>query len=196
MLNVPLIAVGIIRGPAEAAIFALAWKLVSLVVYGYTAINTVLAPATAKLWAEGDIEQLQRIVTWTARLELTSTLIPAVLFLLAGEWILSLFGPAYTLAAAPLVILTVGQILNAATGNVFLLLNMTGHQSLGAAAQMAVAAASIPLALVLVVSFGVNGAALSFVIALVSVNVIWMWIVGRKVGVATTALGVVRLRPR
>ena len=196
MLNVPLIAVVVMRGTAEAALFAMAWKFASLVVFGYAAVNTVLAPATAKLWAEGDTEHLQRIVTFTARLALISTLPAAIVFLVAGQWVLGFFGPAYALAAASLAILTVGQILNAATGNVMLLLTMTGHQSLGAAAQMAVTAASIPLALVLVATFGVNGAALSFVITLVAVNVIWMWLVGRKVGVATTALGPLRLRPR
>lgn len=196
MLNVPLIAVGLIRGPAEAALFAMAAKLAFLVVFGYGAVNTVLAPATAKLWAEGDTAHLQRIVTFTARLALISTLPAAVVFLGAGQWVLGLFGPAYALAATPLAILTVGQILNAATGNVMLLLTMTGHQSLGAAAQMAVAAASIPLALLLVPTLGVNGAALSSVIALVTVNVIWMWLVVRKVGVATTALGPLRFRAR
>jgi O-antigen/teichoic acid export membrane protein len=194
MLNVPLIAVGVLRGPAEAALFAMAWKLASLVVFGYAAVNTVLAPATAKLWAEGDTEHLQRIVTFTARLALLSTLPAAIVFLVAGQWVLGFFGPAYVLAASALGILAIGQILNAATGNVFLLLTMTGHQSLGAAAQIAVAAACIPLALILVSLFGVNGAALSYVVALVTVNVIWMWLVGRKVGVATTALGPLRRR--
>jgi O-antigen/teichoic acid export membrane protein len=196
MLNVPLIAVGLIRGPSEAALFAMASKLAFLVLFGYEAVNTVLAPATAKLWAEGDTAHLQRIVTFTARLALISTLPAGVVFLVAGQWVLGFFGPAYALAASALAILTVGQILNAATGNVMLLLTMTGHQSLGAAAQMAVAAVSIPLSLLLVATLGVNGAALSYVIALVTVNVMWMWLVVRKVGVATTALGPLRLRAR
>jgi O-antigen/teichoic acid export membrane protein len=196
MLNVPLIAVGVIRGPAEAALFAMASKLAFLVLFGYEAVNTVLAPASAKLWAEGDSAQLQRTVTFTARLALISTLPPAIVFLVAGEWVLGFFGPAYALAAPALAILTVGQMLNAATGNVMLLLAMTGHQSLGAAAQLAVAAASIPLALLLVASLGVNGAALSYVISLVAVNLIWMGLVVRKVGVATTALGPLGRRTR
>jgi O-antigen/teichoic acid export membrane protein len=196
MLNVPLIAVGLMRGPAEAALFAMASKLAILVLFGYEAVNTVLAPATAKLWAEGDTARLQRTVTFTARLALISTLPAGVVFLVAGQWVLGFFGPAYALAAPALAILTIGQILNAATGNVMLLLTMTGHQSLGAAAQMAVAAACIPLALLLVATIGVNGAALSYVIALVTVNVTWMWLVMRKVGVATTALGPLRPRTR
>jgi O-antigen/teichoic acid export membrane protein len=196
MLNVPLIAIGLIRGPAEAALFAMALRLATLVLFGYEAVNTVLAPATAKLWAEGDLERLQKIVTFTARLALVSTLPAAVVFLAAGQWVLSFFGPAYALAAPALAILTVGQMLNAATGNVMLLLKMTGYQSRGAAAQIAVAAASIPLALVLVASLGVNGAALSYVIALLAVNLLWMWQVRRNVGVASTALGQVRPRTR
>ena len=196
MLNVPLIVVGVMRGPAEAALFAMAWKLASLVVFGYGAVNTVLAPTTAKLWAQGDIEHLQRIVTFTARLALFSTLPPAVAFFVAGSWILAFFGPGYALAATALGILTIGQVLNAATGNVFLLLTMTGHQSFGATAQIAVAVACVTLALLLVSLLGVNGAALSYVIALVTVNVVWMWLVQRKLGVAPTALGVIRLGSR
>jgi O-antigen/teichoic acid export membrane protein len=100
MLNVPLIAVGVIRGPAEAALFAMASKLAFLVLFGYEAVNTVLAPASAKLWAEGDSAQLQRTVTFTARLALISTLPPAIVFLVAGEWVLGFFGPAYALAGS------------------------------------------------------------------------------------------------
>jgi O-antigen/teichoic acid export membrane protein len=194
MLNAPLIALTLTQGTAEAALFAMAWKLASLVLYGYGAVNTVLGPATAKLWAEGDREQLQRIVTWTARLALAATLPPAFLFAVAGPVVLGFFGAAYAAAAPTLVILTVGQMLNAGTGNVFLLLSVTGHQSLGARAQVFVALVSIPVAFVLTRAFGASGAALSFAIALVSVNLLWMWLVGRSTGIATTALGVVRGR--
>jgi O-antigen/teichoic acid export membrane protein len=195
MLNMPLIAVGVVRGPTEAALFALAWRLASLVIFGYAAVNKVLAPAIAKLWAEDETEPLQRMVTFTARLALLSTLPPAIVFLVAGQWVLGLFGPVYALAATTLAILTIGQMVNAATGNVFLLLTMTGYQTLGAAAQTAVAVAGVPLALILVSLYGINGAAASYVMTLVTVNLIWMWLVGRKIGVATTALGVFRRRP-
>jgi O-antigen/teichoic acid export membrane protein len=104
----------------------------------------------------------------------------ALVFLFFGKTLLNLvFGPEFIPAYEPLAILTVGQLINSATGSVGFLLMMTGYEQ-DTARGMAIAAVSnIVLNLVLVPLWGTKGAALASAITLVIWNVL-LWLAVRR----------------
>jgi len=58
-----IIALGSIRGAKETGVFAIASRLSDLEGYMLFAMNVVLAPIISKLFAENNMEQLQKIIT-------------------------------------------------------------------------------------------------------------------------------------
>lgn len=180
---------GILTDAETVGIYQVAVQGGNVVVLALGAINLVIAPQFASLYASGDRDQLQRLVTRSARLILGLTL-PVVIMLIAfGQpMILRAFGAEYTDAYIPLVILTAGQLINAAFGSVAMLLNMTGHEQNTARALGLCAVLNIVLTLFLIPPLGMAGAALATSISLIVWNTSLWRIVRLKLGIRTTAL--------
>jgi O-antigen/teichoic acid export membrane protein len=144
---------------AVVAVYSVAVKLTLLLSVALASVNAVLAPKIAEDYNRGALEALALKVKKSTRLIFFSTA-PAILILALGaEWILSWFGAAYTGAKSALLILLLGQAVNAFCGSVGVYLNMTGKQK---AFQWIVASAlvlNIALNAYLIPIYGMNGAA-------------------------------------
>ena len=114
---------------------------------------------------------------------LASTLLP-----LGSEWLLAtLFGHEFGRAYWPLLLLAVGQLVNAWFGPTGMLLNMTGHEREVTRAVTVAAGMNVVLNLLLIPPFGVVGAAIATSASLVFWN-IWLWLVARwRLGVICSA---------
>jgi O-antigen/teichoic acid export membrane protein len=175
-----IIILGLFVSSTDVGIYRVADQMAILVSIGLDAMNMVIAPQFAHLYAIGDMGRLQRLATASARVVLCLTLPVALVFLFFGKTLLNLvFGPEFIPAYEPLAILTVGQLINSATGSVGFLLMMTGYEQ-DTARGMAIAAVSnIVLNLVLVPLWGTKGAALASAITLVIWNVL-LWLAVRR----------------
>jgi len=144
---------------AVVAVYSVAVKLTLLLSVALASVNAVLAPKIAEDYNRGALEALALKVKKSTRLIFFSTA-PAILILALGaEWILSWFGAAYTGAKSALLILLLGQAVNAFCGSAGVYLNMTGKQK---AFQWIVASAlvlNIALNAYLIPIYGMNGAA-------------------------------------
>lgn len=189
MVHVPIIVLDALRGPESAAIFAVSTRVSSIIPFGLMAANVALGPTIARLWAQGDRQRLQRVVTLSARLVLLLSLPLAAVLVAAGREALSLFGPAYVVGDRVLVILALGQLFNVATGSVGVLLLMTGYHARAAVAQLVVSIGMVPATLILVAALGLEGAAASAAGSLVVLNVLWWLSARRALGFGGTAFG-------
>ena len=98
-----------------------------------------------------------------------------VIFLaLAGKYILSWFGPEFVQAYWPLMVLAFGHLVNALTGPVGYLTELTGHQNYSAKVYSTSAVISVILNFLLVPRFGILGASIGTSAALVTSNV-WLY---------------------
>ena len=161
----------------------------TLVSFVLISINMVLAPIISGLYTQGKLHQLQRLITISARGILFLTL-PLVLFLLiGGHWILSfLFGAEFGLGANALRILCAGQLINAVTGSVGIILNMTGHEKYAVRGVAVAAGANIALNLLLIPrNLVLKGAAAATATSLVIWDVLLCWWVYKHVGVVSLA---------
>lgn len=183
-----LVVLGFFVTDADVGIYRVASQAAILVASTLAAVNMVLAPSVARLFTRGDREQMQRMVTWNARLVLVAALPVVLVFVLFGDVVLRVaFGEAYVEGHAALMILSMGQLVNAATGSVGLILNMTGHERDTLVGMVCGAGVNILLSLVLIPPFGVEGAAWATALSLITWNIILCWQAYRRVGIVSTA---------
>lgn len=191
-----IVLLGLMATTEQAGLYGAAARLALLVPFPLTAINAVLSPTAARLWHAGRIDELQRVVTLSARLTLLLSLPAAIAFIAFGAWFLdAAFPPAFVVAAPALAVLSLGQLVNASMGSVGVLLQMTGHERTAAGAVAAGAGITLVLSVALIPIAGIVGAALAAAASLTAWNV-WLAIeTRRRLGIDSTALGLHPRRP-
>jgi len=190
--RISTVMVGAMLGPEAAGIFDIALKGSSLVSFALMAANMPLAPAVAELYAKGEKERLQRLVTKSARVALLGSLPVALVMILFGREVLSIFGKDFTGGSSVLAILSAGQLVNVAMGSVALLLNMTGYEEDTAKGIGIAALANVVLNAALIPLLGINGAAAANAVSMATWNILLAWWVYKKIGICSTALGSLR----
>ena len=103
------VLLGALSTSANAGLFAVATRGVGIILLGITAVTTVLAPSAARMWAQGDIDRLQRIVTMSSRATGAFAIPVAIALMVFGGYFLSLFGSDFRGATLALQILCVGR---------------------------------------------------------------------------------------
>ena len=188
------IMLGAIKGAEAVGIYAVANRGVEFVLLPVRAVLLSLAPIMVTLYTTGQIARLQRIVTNAVRVILISALPLAVGLMVFGHWFLWLFGPEYTQGRMALSILSGGQLISVGMGSALVLLIMTGHERPAAIAVGTSAVLNIALNATLIPKWGVEGAASATAISMVLSSFLAVIVVYRRLGIHSTALGVVRLR--
>jgi O-antigen/teichoic acid export membrane protein len=102
---------------------------------------------------------------------------------------LNLFGENYLSGRSALFILCVGQLVNAATGSVGVLLNMTGHERAMVISVGMSAGLNICLNIFLIPRWGIDGAAVATIISLTFVNLVKVRWAYRYLGINVTCCG-------
>lgn len=175
-----VLLLGLLAGMVDVGVYRVAAQAALMVSIGLTALNMVVAPVVARVHHDGSRYQLQKLARRTAQAALAFAAPATVLFAVLGEWLLvALFGDEFAVAYWPILILSVGQLVNAWFGPVSLLLNMTGFERDVTRAVALAAGLNVVLNIVLIPFFGVNGAAVATSASLVFWNV-WLWFVVRR----------------
>jgi len=112
----------------DIALFAVSIKIATLTGFIMFAVNRVVAPKFASLYAENDLEGLRRKVIQSKQIMLLAT-VPLILILLTfPEYVLSFFGDEYIKSAQILRALALIQFFAVWAGSVSYLLIMTGQE--------------------------------------------------------------------
>jgi len=175
---------------SEVGLYRMAVQGSSLVGFGMVVAGMWLTPQFAKLWAEKNMTSLQLLVTRTTRgIALTALSGALVLGLFGRELLELLFGIEFIASYQPMVLLLFTHVIAGLVGAVGPLLNMTGHEAVGARAIGAGAVVNLILNLILVPQFGMMGAASATLVA----AVVWCSLISigifRHTGVRPTVLG-------
>jgi len=171
---------GWMRGPEEVGLYKVAYQTALLIPFGLMAVNRAIAPTLAQLYALGDKRKLKRVMLAASAVTTTFALPLVLLFTFGGSWFLDMaFGEAFGASATALAIITGGQLVNAATGPVGLLLIMSGHANkatlsigIGSAVNLVFNAAFVP-------PWGINGAAIAFATAIATTMLLYVCFVLR-----------------
>ncbi|MGA2607857.1 MAG: flippase [Terriglobia bacterium] len=186
---------GAIKGAQAVGVYSVAHKGAELVTFALVVQNAAFASTVASLYAAGDFERLQRLVTRLARWTLLACLPLAIGMIGFGYWfLLYCYGPQFTQARTALAILSFGQLVSVGMGSVGVLLVMTGHERDCATGIAAGAVANILLNLLLVPRWGTEGAAVAYAGSMILWNVLMAVLLYRKVGLHSTPLGTLTFR--
>ena len=169
---------------ADVAHYRAAFRLAALLTFTQFAVNALGAPTFGALHAAGDAEGLRRTVHRIGWMN-TAVALPGLLFLLfLGPWLLSLWGPAFAReeAVTALGLLAMAQAINALSGPVMYLLNMTGGERAGLAILGVSAVVQLASGLWLVPAHGLVGAAVSATLGMVVWNGVGLVWIRRKHG--------------
>jgi O-antigen/teichoic acid export membrane protein len=164
--------VGLFLDAHQVGVYASALRLAMLVAVPLLAVNSIMGPTAASLHGAGETERLRVTfarMTWATAV--VGLLVGAVL-IVAGPFLLGLFGPEFVAGYPALVVLVVGQVVNAATGSVGVVLGMTGHAGRLFVNAGLTAVLTVVLNVLLIPLFGIVGSALATSISLATVNVV------------------------
>ena len=183
------IMLGAMQEPAAVGLYTVANRGSTIVGFVLQAFDTSLASIFASHYAGGRKEELQNIVTKSCRMILMVTLPIAMTLILCRHWFLLIFGADFVQGKTALTILCIGQLINAFTGAVTMLLLMTGHERDTAAGVATSAILNIVLNAVLIPRWGLEGAATATAISMAVWNIILVIAVYKRLGLNSTVFG-------
>lgn len=184
-----VLMLGALKGAEAVGIYVVVNRLSSLIVFMLISVNSVLAPNIASLYAEGKIEQLQRVITKSSRVVFFASFCVTGSLIGFSYWFLLLFGKDFIQGQNTLIILCIGQLVSAAAGPVDLILNMSGYENYTAMSMGASAVLNVILNVLLIPQWGIEGAAIATASSMIIWNIFSFTWVRKKVGIDSTALG-------
>ena len=184
-----VLMLGSMIGPREAGLYHVASRLAGLVTLVLMAVNAVSSPLISRLYSQGDLKELQQLITKTARVITALSIPSALVLILFGDWFLSLFGPEFSAGEQVLVILVLSQIVNALMGSVGFLLIMTGYERDATIAVGVSSLVNVVLNAILIPKYGVEGAAIATAVSIVVWNGLLGVLVWVRLKIVPTALG-------
>ncbi|MDH3378723.1 MAG: polysaccharide biosynthesis C-terminal domain-containing protein [Gammaproteobacteria bacterium] len=147
-------------------------RVAQLAAFGLMAINGVLPALIAGHFAKEERSHLQELVSYAAIATFVFSFFTTVIILLFDRQILVLFGVEFTEAAPALRILAVGQLINAMTGSVSVLLAMTGHQRIMLMVMSVAMICHLLMCAILIPQFGIIGGAIATSITVAAANIV------------------------
>ncbi|MDX6534410.1 MAG: hypothetical protein QOF68_2154 [Gaiellales bacterium] len=177
-----VLLVGALASTREAAIYAAISRLALIGTYALQAMGMAVAPRFSELVTLGEhdrLEHLYRIATWWMMALAWPLYIVMMVF---PSLFAQLFGSSYSAGATALVILCAAGLFNLATGNVTVLLLMSGYSKLNMLNAGGALALNVVLNLILIPRFGMSGAAVAWAASIVANNLAALIQVHRRLG--------------
>jgi O-antigen/teichoic acid export membrane protein len=169
------------RGSPELSVYAAAVRVAQALVLFLTAVSYMFSPFVADLHERDERERLNALFKSITRWTLAGTVPLLLLFFIAPEAVLKVFGSRYDLGANWLRILLIGQIVNVSVGAAGFVLIMVGRTTWDLAVYASSFALDLLLAILLVPHLGPVGAAIAQATTLVFSNLFRLTLVWRFV---------------
>jgi len=182
------IVVGAVGGAHTVGVFAVVARGAQTVALVLTALAIPLAPQIARLYAHGAQEEAQRLVAKTARVAFAGSLPIALGLIVFRHQCLAVFGRGFSTGGLALIIVVLGQLVNAASGPAAVVLSMTGNVNFAGLGIALGLVSNVGLCILLVPGSGVVGAAIAGASGMTVRNVMLAVIAQRRVGIQTSVL--------
>ncbi len=164
-LNIDIVLVGLFVTIESAGLYFNAFRTAGLMTLFMHAITLVIAPMVARHFYAGEFDKAQAVTslcTWAGFIFSVGIF---TIYLLFGDLILSLFGASYAEGKIILVLLSVGLLVDAATGPSRIVMVMTGHEKPYVAIFGSIMLASFIVMIIIIPIYGIIGAAIINMIA-------------------------------
>ena len=167
-----IIILAFFADPIHVGLYAVASRLALLIVFALNVTLSTVSPKIAYLYASGKTSELETMIQKTTKISGVISLIPMIIYLIFGHYILGLWGPKFISAFHILIILSLGQVINVLTGAVGQILIMTGEEVLQSKITIFFAVYGLIQTVIAGHLYGVIGIAYSQTINIVLVNIV------------------------
>jgi O-antigen/teichoic acid export membrane protein len=170
--RIDIIMLGIFSTTQTVGVYSVAAKLASATSFCLIGVNAIIAPKLSELHWSDNHTDLKQVVRFAAKL-MFMTAFPVLLALLFwSEFFLGLFGDEFKIGKQVMILLCVGQFVNAACGSVGYFLNTTGRQRIFRNIVLCAALINIVLNCILIPRYGMVGAAIASMTSIMFWNIV------------------------
>lgn len=166
-----MLMLGLLAPAEDLGFYAVSRSLAEIVIFVLVAIEIFVAPDIAQLYTSRALGRLQILITRATRMAMAAAVPVVLVLLLAGDWILPIYGPMFIKAMPALNILCAGQLINTACGPIGQLAIHTGHDRATIFFVLFAAFVNILLNAALIPHFGAIGAAIATATSMVVWNI-------------------------
>ena len=183
-----VILVGLSESADNVAIFNASFRVAFMIAFGAFAVDAVVMPRVARLYADGNISAVQTLISRATLLKVAGSMFAVALLFLFGRQILGLFGEEFVVGYRVMMMLALSQLIIALLGPGAAILNVTGHQNSCLRVFIVAFVLLLVLNMLLVPRFGLPGAAMAIVIV-IAVRHVWLnMLVSKKTGIHPSLL--------
>lgn len=180
-----ILMLGKLETSSNIGIYNAAFKVGYLALFFVVSMNVVIMPKISELFHQKDHLELKKVVNRSTQIVIVLTIPAALILIFFSKSILQLFGEGFEVGSTTLILITLGALFNAMTGNVDQILNMTDNQNTVKNIFFIGFVLNVVLNLYLIPNYGIEGAATSSLITNIFVNSIFVIIIKRKLGFYT-----------
>ena len=153
-------------------VYGVAQRFLPLIGIPLVAFNSIFAPIISELFANKRHDELEQQYKMVAKWILMLVLPIFTLLVFFSREILSIFGPGFSDGYKAMIILCIGQMLNAATGSAGFMLMMTGRSLANLTNSAVLCFGNILLNVYLIPKYGIIGAALANTLSFTAVQLL------------------------
>ncbi len=183
--TVGTIILGWLGDTQMVGIFSVATRIATLTSFFLLITNSSLSPKIAALFSNNKTKEMEKTVQQVTLGLIIIGVFSFIFFIVFGKSILSIWGSDFIKGYSILLILSIGQFINIATGASGLVLMMCGYEKTHRNISLVSLIISLLLNYILIKYYGIMGAAIASAIVLALENIIKVIYAKRKVGVLT-----------
>lgn len=161
MLWINTAMIGIMGTEKDVGIFSVAMKIAFLPGITLFAIKSIAAPKFAELHAAEAADDLASVVYKSSKMIFWLSVPMLVILLISPSFFMGIFGEEFKAGSLALTLLLIGSFINAFSGSVGSLMQMTGKHNVFQLIVFIGTIVNIAMNVVLVPLYGINGAALA-----------------------------------
>jgi len=176
---------GNMLGPESVGVYGVAFRFSMGVSITLMAINSIASPKFAEKFSNNDISGMGKVAKQSAKLIFWTTIPLASILLIFPNFFMGIYGSEFLIGVVVLRWLILGRVVNALSGSVGNLMQMTGQQNNYMKILMAGSIINVTLNYILIPIYGIKGAAFASVCSLSFWNLTMVYMVKKKFGFST-----------
>lgn len=181
--NIDIIMIGWLCSAKEVGIYAVASRIAIVSGFLLNVANSAVAPKFATLYDDNKKAELQKLVQYVTVTLLLMSFVVLAISVGFGNFMLSIWGLEFQSGYVVLIILSIGQFFNVATGTVGTILTMTGFEKKLLSVNTVFMLINIILNYIFIKLWGLEGAALAYAVSIVGMNLTRVFFVHKYIGI-------------
>jgi len=172
LTRIDKVMLGIYMTSEIVGIYNIAATVAGLITFLLASSNMIFSSVISELYSVNKIKMLGNLYSTITKWIIILTLPVVISMIFFSNTILRFFGEAYIIGSSALIILALGQMINAFVGANGFILSMCGHEKLLLINNISMAIINIIFNAILIPRFGILGAAIATGISIATINIV------------------------